>query len=121
MHPGERVRTVAPTVGADGTESSATLSVDGAIAEIALASGPLNLVNKRLLRDLNSALRTVGAAAEVRCVIVHGGAARAFCAGSDIHEFASLRDDGMTRGFRHVESGPLVRSSYHAERHVSLE
>ncbi len=35
-------------------------------------------------------------------------------------EFASLRDDGMTIGFRHVESGPLVRSSYHAERHVGL-
>jgi lipoyl synthase len=35
-------------------------------------------------------------------------------------EFAALRDEGMTMGFRHVESGPLVRSSYHAERHVGL-
>ena len=35
-------------------------------------------------------------------------------------EFASLREAGMTMGFRHVESGPLVRSSYHAERHVGL-
>jgi lipoyl synthase len=35
-------------------------------------------------------------------------------------EFASLGDEGMTMGFRHVESGPLVRSSYHAERHVGL-
>jgi lipoyl synthase len=34
-------------------------------------------------------------------------------------EFRGLRDEGMTMGFRHVESGPLVRSSYHAERHVS--
>jgi lipoyl synthase len=33
-------------------------------------------------------------------------------------EFVELRDEGMTMGFRHVESGPLVRSSYHAERHV---
>jgi len=33
-------------------------------------------------------------------------------------EFAELRDEGLTMGFRHVESGPLVRSSYHAERHV---
>jgi lipoic acid synthetase len=31
--------------------------------------------------------------------------------------FASLRDAGMAMGFAHVESGPLVRSSYHAERH----
>ena len=35
-------------------------------------------------------------------------------------EFRSLRDEGMTMGYRHVESGPLVRSSYHAERHVSM-
>jgi lipoic acid synthetase len=35
-------------------------------------------------------------------------------------EFTELRDAGMAMGFRHVESGPLVRSSYHAERHVSV-
>jgi lipoic acid synthetase len=33
-------------------------------------------------------------------------------------EFKSLKDEGLRMGFRHVESGPLVRSSYHAERHV---
>ena len=35
-------------------------------------------------------------------------------------EFAEFRDIGMTMGFDHVESGPLVRSSYHAERHVGM-
>ncbi len=35
-------------------------------------------------------------------------------------EFVEFRDIGMTMGFDHVESGPLVRSSYHAERHVGL-
>ena len=35
-------------------------------------------------------------------------------------EFAELRDEGLTMGFDHVESGPLVRSSYHAERHVRM-
>lgn len=29
-------------------------------------------------------------------------------------EFRDLRDAGLAMGFRHVESGPLVRSSYHA-------
>jgi len=29
-------------------------------------------------------------------------------------EFAQLKQEGLKRGFRHVESGPLVRSSYHA-------
>ena len=33
-------------------------------------------------------------------------------------EFAHLRDAGMAIGFRHVESGPLVRSSYHAWEQV---
>ncbi len=33
-------------------------------------------------------------------------------------EFAELRDIGLQMGFGWVESGPLVRSSYHAERHV---
>ncbi len=33
-------------------------------------------------------------------------------------EFDELRDIGLGLGFRYVESGPLVRSSYHAERHV---
>ena len=32
--------------------------------------------------------------------------------------FAELETRGKAMGFRHVESGPLVRSSYHAEKHV---
>ena len=33
-------------------------------------------------------------------------------------QFARLRTLGLEKGIRHIESGPLVRSSYHAERHV---
>jgi len=33
-------------------------------------------------------------------------------------EFAALGAEARERGFRHVESGPLVRSSYHAWAHV---
>ena len=33
-------------------------------------------------------------------------------------EFAALRDDALAMGFKHVESGPLVRSSYHARDQV---
>ena len=32
--------------------------------------------------------------------------------------FAHYREEGMRRGISYVESGPLVRSSYHAERHI---
>ncbi|HLK84999.1 MAG TPA: lipoyl synthase [Candidatus Binataceae bacterium] len=34
-------------------------------------------------------------------------------------EFAELRASALARGFRHVESGPLVRSSYHAWQQVN--
>jgi lipoic acid synthetase len=34
-------------------------------------------------------------------------------------EFDHLRDEALALGFKHVEAGPLVRSSYHAERQVS--
>jgi lipoyl synthase len=34
-------------------------------------------------------------------------------------EFAELRSEAAAMGFRHVESGPLVRSSYHAWEHVN--
>jgi lipoyl synthase len=34
-------------------------------------------------------------------------------------EFSELRSSAMALGFRHVESGPLVRSSYHAWEHVN--
>jgi lipoic acid synthetase len=34
--------------------------------------------------------------------------------------FAHYREEGLNRGLKYVESGPLVRSSYHAERHVHV-
>ena len=36
----------------------------------------------------------------------------------DPNEFVRLKEEGMALGFTHVESGPLVRSSYHAEQQV---
>src|SRR5436309_2428703 len=35
-------------------------------------------------------------------------------------EFAAFKAEGLALGFSHVESGPLVRSSYHAEQQTSL-
>ncbi len=32
--------------------------------------------------------------------------------------FAEYKDKGIQLGFKYVESGPMVRSSYHAERHI---
>jgi enoyl-CoA hydratase len=73
------------------------LRFDGAIAEIGFDSGPINLVTQPFLRALARALSGVEARADVRCLIVHGGAGRAFCAGSDVKEFAQLRADASER------------------------
>lgn len=35
-------------------------------------------------------------------------------------QFEKYKEEGLRRGLRYVESGPLVRSSYHAERHVNI-
>lgn len=32
--------------------------------------------------------------------------------------FRNYKDEGLKMGFKYVESGPLVRSSYHAEKHL---
>jgi lipoic acid synthetase len=34
--------------------------------------------------------------------------------------FEMYKEEGLKRGLKYVESGPLVRSSYHAERHVHV-
>ncbi len=35
-------------------------------------------------------------------------------------KFAMFKEEGLKRGIPYVESSPLVRSSYHAERHVNV-
>jgi enoyl-CoA hydratase len=74
-----------------------TLKAAGEVAEIGLNHGPLNLVTRDLLTQLHAALREVGVRNDLRCVILHGGAGRAFCAGSDINEFAHLRVDASEK------------------------
>ncbi|MGQ1945652.1 lipoyl synthase [Geofilum sp. OHC36d9] len=43
----------------------------------------------------------------------------------EVHEYVNpeqfkfYEEEGLKRGFRFVESGPLVRSSYHAEKHIN--
>jgi len=77
------------------TQASALVDVrfTDAVAEITLANGPLNLVTRPMLRALDAALRAVRERSGVRAVILHGGAAKVFCAGSDIREFESLYAD----------------------------
>lgn len=67
------------------------LKINGFVAEIELAHPPLNLVTKSLLEQLHQTLIQVSQAQGIRCIILHQGSARAFCAGSDMHEFETVR------------------------------
>jgi len=63
------------------------------IAEVAINNGPINLVTREMLRAFNGVLTELAPSTAIRCLILHGGDARAFCAGSDIKELAHLRKD----------------------------
>jgi enoyl-CoA hydratase/carnithine racemase len=63
----------------------------GLITTIRLENPPLNLVTVELTRTLDRALAGIEDDRDVRCVVVTGTGDRAFCAGSDVKEFDSLR------------------------------
>lgn len=63
----------------------------GPVTTIRLVNPPLNLVTVELTRELDRALSRVEGDGAVRCVVVTGTGDRAFCAGSDVKEFESLR------------------------------
>ncbi len=79
------------------TPALVSLRRDGFVAEIGLANGPLNLVTRDLLRDMNRILAVIAKAPDIRCVILHGGDARTFCAGSDMKEFAEIAADASEK------------------------
>jgi len=80
-----------------GGEPLVAARVDASIGEVGLNNGPLNLVTRDLLHAFNAVLTELAGREDVRCVIVHGGQGRAFCAGSDIKEFAGLRSNASER------------------------
>ena len=69
--------------------------IDGGIATITLNNPPLNVVTLQLSRELGETLDALAIDNEVRAVIVTGSGERAFCAGSDISEFAELMAPGQ--------------------------
>jgi enoyl-CoA hydratase/carnithine racemase len=63
----------------------------GRITTVRLQNPPLNLVTVELTHALDTILAEIEGDGEIRCVIVTGSGERAFCAGSDVKEFESLR------------------------------
>lgn len=72
--------------------TASLIAVDsGPITTIRLDNPPLNLVTVELTRLLDTSLASLEDDPALRCVIVTGTGDRAFCAGSDVKEFESLR------------------------------
>jgi enoyl-CoA hydratase len=64
----------------------------GGIAQLTLNNPPLNLVTLEMTRQLIEALQELERDEAVRAVVVTGAGDKAFCAGSDVEEFAAVRD-----------------------------
>ena len=72
------------------------------------------------IRTVMKELRTVGCAMltigqYLRPTLAHAPVTRFYTP----EEFEQLKQEALSLGFEHVESGPLVRSSYHAEHQAS--
>lgn len=68
-------------------------SLPDGVALLTLSNPPLNLNTLSSIAELHAHCRTLAADPSVRVVVVTGEGDRAFCAGSDIKEFADVRDD----------------------------
>lgn len=66
--------------------------VANGVAKLVLNNPPLNLVTLETTRQLAEALDEIENDDSVRAVVVTGAGEKAFCVGSDIKEFASVRD-----------------------------
>ena len=62
------------------------------VAQLTLNNPPLNLVTLEMTERLIEALDELEREDAVRAVVVTGAGEKAFCAGSDVKEFADIRD-----------------------------
>lgn len=70
-------------------------SVRDGVAVLTLDNPPLNLVTLELTRQLGRALDALAESDEVRVLVLTGAGDRAFCAGSDVREFAAMMEPGQ--------------------------
>jgi enoyl-CoA hydratase/carnithine racemase len=84
------------------TEVSVTVSVEGAIATVAISNPPVNALSRAVLADIGSAFRKLDRDSAVRAVILRGQG-RAFAAGGDVAELASVAAEDVTAYARAVQ------------------
>jgi enoyl-CoA hydratase/carnithine racemase len=70
---------------------------DRGVAVLTLDNPPLNLTTLATLDKLHAACRKIAGDERVRVVVMVGAGSKAFCAGSDIGEFAQVREDVVPR------------------------
>lgn len=70
------------------------------VATLTLDNPPLNLNAMPTLHLLRRYVAQIAGDTRVRCVVVTGAGGRAFCAGSDVHEFQSVMDDVVAKKLR---------------------
>lgn len=75
------------------------LREDG-VAVLTLDNPPLNLTAMPTLRLLRRHVVQIADDTRVRCVVITGAGERAFCAGSDVHEFQGVMDDVVGKKLR---------------------
>lgn len=121
-HNMETVRRLTPSVRSRATYNC-SLSVLAQIAETGLPAKTGLMLG--LGETQEEILETMDDLRQVNCSILTLGqylqpTRRHYPVQEYVHpdRFAELREIALDKGFRHVESGPLVRSSYHAERHL---
>jgi enoyl-CoA hydratase/carnithine racemase len=70
------------------------VEIDGGVATLFLVNPPMNVVTLGLTRELNAALTRLEADPAIAALVLTGDGDRAFCTGSDIHEFPELLAEG---------------------------
>src|SRR3954469_17045667 len=68
-------------------------TVDGPVATVLTARPPVNSGSQQMYRELRELFSEVGRLGDGVKVVVLAGADKHFCAGNDLHEFATLAPD----------------------------
>ncbi len=87
------------------SEPTVLVSREGGITTLTLNRPEvMNSVNVEMLRELRAALEEVQFDPEVRCVIVTGAGAKAFCAGADLKERAGMSEVEVRRYIENIRN-----------------